>query len=203
MTTKLDNDFHAHDDAVAAIDRSLDALGLDHVDLFLIHWPLPSQDLYVEAWTALQEAQAAGKARSIGVSNFAPHHLERLARECDVVPAVDQVEVHPYFPQSEVRAHAGDHGIAIEAWSPIAQGQVLDDPTVGELAEAHDATPAQVVLAWHLQRGDIVFPKSSHRERMEENLGALDVSLTDDEVARITALGRPDGRIGPDPDEMG
>ena len=203
VTTKLDNGFHAHDDAVTAIDRSLAALGLDHVDLFLIHWPLPSQDLYVEAWTALQEAQAVGKTRSIGVSNFQPHHLDRLARECDVVPSVDQIEVHPYFPQTEVRAEAKDRGIVVEAWSPIAQGDVLDDPAVTALAEDHDATPAQVVLAWHLQRGDVVFPKSSNRERMEENWGALQVTLTDDEVARLTALGRDDGRRGPDPDEMG
>jgi 2,5-diketo-D-gluconate reductase A len=202
VTSKLDNGSHARDDALAAFDRTLSELGLDHVDLFLIHWPLPREDRYVEAWQALEEVHRSGRARAIGVSNFAPHHLERLAEETDVVPAVNQIEVHPFLTQDETRAYGAEHGIATEAWSPIAQGKVLDDPTIIEVAESHGRTPAQVTLRWHLQRGDIVFPKSSHRQRMEENFAVFDFDLTADEVARIRGLDR-DGRTGAAPDEMG
>ncbi len=202
VTSKLNNDLHARDDALAAFDGTLSELGLDHVDLFLIHWPQPSQDRYVEAWQALEEIHRSGRARAIGVSNFQPDHLDRLAAETEVVPAVNQIEVHPYLTQDAVRSYDADHGIATEAWSPIAQGQVLDEQTLTEIAEAHGKSPAQVTLRWHVQRGDIVFPKTTHRERMEENFAVFDFDLTDDEVARISALDR-DGRQGPHPDDMG
>ena len=202
VTSKLDNGHHQRDDALRAFDGTLEALGFDHLDLFLIHWPLPSADEYVEAWGALEEIAASGRARSIGVSNFEPHHLDRLAEECEVVPAVNQIEVHPYFVQDRVRAAGAARGIVTEAWSPIAQGDVLDDPTIGDIASRLDRTPAQVTLRWHLQRGDIIFPKSSDPDRTRENFDVFDFTLDDDDMDRITGLDR-DGRRGPHPDEMG
>ncbi|MCW2789549.1 MAG: oxidoreductase [Aeromicrobium sp.] len=202
VTSKLNNGFHAHDDALKAFDESLDALGFDYLDLFLIHWPLPGIDVtFVETWKALEEVYASGRARSIGVSNFQPKHLRRLLQETDVVPAVNQIEVHPFLTQDDVRAANAEHGIATEAWSPIAQGLVLDNPTITNIAAEHGKTPAQVVLRWHVQRGDIVFPKSVTKERVEENFAIFDFELSDGEIAMVSALNK-DERTGPNPDEF-
>jgi 2,5-diketo-D-gluconate reductase A len=199
VTSKLNNDSHDPEVAAAAFDRTLEALGLDHVDLFLIHWPLPTIGDFVETWHAMEEFYRSGRARAIGVSNFQPHHLRRLIDGSTIVPAVNQVEVHPYLTQSEVRAFDAEHGIATEAWSPIAQGKVLDDPTIVRIAEAHGRTPAQVTLRWHIQRGDIVFPKSVTAKRIRENLALFDFELDDVDVAAIDGLNR-DERTGPNPD---
>ncbi len=201
VTTKLNNSFHAHDDALAAFDRSLEALGLERVDLFLIHWPLPAQGRYTEAWSALEEIYASGRARAIGVSNFQPHHLRRVLAEGTVVPAVNQVEVHPYLAQDEVRAFGAEHGIVTEAWSPLGRGAVLGDPVIAEVARRHGRTPAQVVLRWHLQRGDVVFPKSATPERIVENAQLFDFELPADDMVAISALDRGE-RTGSHPDEM-
>ncbi|CAM3604942.1 aldo/keto reductase [Isoptericola cucumis] len=201
VTTKLNNAFHAHDDALAAFDRSLDELQLDHVDLFLIHWPLPAVDRYVEAWGALEEIYRSGRARAIGVSNFEPRHLRRLLAETTVVPAVNQVEVHPWLGNEEVRAVDAEHDIVTEAWSPLGRGRVLEDPTIARIAADHDRTPAQVVLRWHVERGDVVFPKSVTPARIAENFGLFDFTLSDADMADITGLDRGE-RIGSHPEEM-
>jgi 2,5-diketo-D-gluconate reductase A len=203
VTSKLNNGFHEPDDARRAFDETLSALGFDYVDLFLIHWPLPTlyDGDYVSTWKTLEEFKNDGRARSIGVSNFQVEHLEKLAAEADVVPAVNQIEVHPYFTNEEVRAYDRDHGIATEAWSPIAQGAVLDDPTITGIAEKVGKTPAQVVLRWHVQRGDIVFPKSVTPSRMKENFDLFDFELGSEDVEAISALDKgEDGRTGPHPD---
>ncbi|SDU73355.1 aldo/keto reductase [Gordonia westfalica] len=199
ITSKLNNGFHDFDDALKALDRTNADLGVDQVDLFLIHWPLPEVGDYVQTWKALEKAYAEGKARAIGVSNFQQSHLERLFAETDVVPAVNQIEVHPYLSQNPLRAFNSQHGIATEAWSPIAQGKVVDDPVITKIAEAKGRSAAQVTLRWHIQRGDIVFPKSVTRARVEENFALFDFELSDDEVAAIDGL-NTDDRIGPDPD---
>ncbi|MFI7385544.1 aldo/keto reductase [Streptomyces sp. NPDC049813] len=199
VTSKLNNDAHARDDALRAFDGTLEELGLDHLDLFLIHWPLPGKGDFVETWKALEELYRSGRARAIGVSNFQPHHLRRLLQNSDVVPAVNQIEVHPYLTQDEVRAFNREHEIATEAWSPIAQGKVLDDPTINRIAQAAGKTPAQVTLRWHLQRGDIVFPKSSTHKRIAENFDVFDFELSESDIGEISALNR-DERTGPDPD---
>ena len=202
VTSKLNNGFHAHDDAVNAFDESLEKLGLERLDLFLIHWPMPGIDVdFVETWKALEEIYASGRARSIGVSNFQPKHIRRLLQETDVVPAVNQVEVHPYLIQDEVRATNTEHGIATEAWSPIAQGGVLDNQVITGIADEHGKTPAQVVLRWHVQRGDIIFPKSVTRTRVEENFDIFDFELSDSEIGFISALDKGE-RTGPNPDEF-
>ncbi|MDX6276335.1 MAG: 2,5-diketo-D-gluconate reductase [Nocardioidaceae bacterium] len=202
VTSKLNNGFHAHDDALKAFDTSLDALGFDYLDLFLIHWPLPGIDIdFMETWTALEEIYASGRAKAIGLSNFQPSHVRRVIAEGQVIPAVNQIEVHPYLTQDEARAANSEHGIATEAWSPIAQGLVLDDPVVTGVASEQGKTPAQVVLRWHLQRGDIVFPKSVTRSRVEENFDLFDFELSDGDMAVITALNK-DERTGPNPDEF-
>ncbi|MCV2490092.1 aldo/keto reductase [Geodermatophilus sp. YIM 151500] len=202
VTSKLNNGFHARDDALKAFDQTLRDLDFDYLDLFLVHWPLPGIDVdYVETWKAMEEIYASGRCRAIGVSNFQPHHLRRLFAESEVRPAVNQIEVHPYLTQDDVRAFGADHQIATEAWSPIAQGKVLDDPAVVRVAERVGRTPAQVVLRWHVQRGDIVFPKSVTRSRVEENFALFDFSLDDDAMGDLSALNR-DERIGPDPDEF-
>ena len=203
VTTKLNNTFHRPDDARREIDASLERLGLDQVDLFLIHWPLPTQydGDFVQTWRALIEAQKAGRTRSIGVSNFQPAHLDRIVEETGVVPVVNQVEVHPFFANEDVRAANARHGVLTEAWSPIAQGAVLDDDTIGEIASLVGRTPAQVVLRWHVQRGDIVFPKSMSRDRMQQNFELFDFELEPTHVAAIDALDRGEsGRMGPNPD---
>jgi 2,5-diketo-D-gluconate reductase A len=200
VTSKLNNGFHAHDDALKAFDGTLEALGSDYVDLFLIHWPLPGIDVdYVETWKALEEIYESGRAKSIGVSNFNAHHLRKLHGETEVVPAVNQIEVHPYLAQDELRAFNAQHQIATEAWSPIAQGKVLDDPTILRVAERYGKTASQVTLRWHVQRGDIVFPKSVTRSRVEENFDIFDFELSEDDLREITALDRNE-RTGPDPD---
>lgn len=203
VTSKLNNGFHRPDDARRAFDGTLEALGSDYVDLFLIHWPLPTlyDGDYVSTWKTLEEFKNDGRARSIGVSNFQVAHLQRLADETGTVPAVNQIEVHPYFANDEVRAYGRQHGIATEAWSPIAQGKVLDDPVVTRIADATGKTPAQVVLRWHIQRGDIVFPKSVTLQRIKDNFALFDFELGDDDVAAISGLDRGEsGRIGPNPD---
>jgi 2,5-diketo-D-gluconate reductase A len=199
VTSKLNNRAHARDDALRAFDTTMDELGLDYLDLFLIHWPLPGRGDFVETWKAMEEIHRSGRAKSIGVSNFQPAHLRRLLQDSDVVPAVNQIEVHPYLTQDDVRAFGAEQGIATEAWSPIAQGKVLDDPTIGRIASAVGKSPAQVTLRWHLQRGDIVFPKSSTRKRIEENFDLFDFELSEADIEEITALNR-DERTGPDPD---
>ncbi|WP_221177503.1 aldo/keto reductase [Nocardioides marmoriginsengisoli] len=202
LTTKLNNGFHRPDDARRAFDQSLTDLGTDHVDLFLIHWPLPTRydGDYVSTWNTLIEFAADGRARSIGVSNFQVDHLARLAAETSVVPAVNQIEVHPYFGNEEVRAADAAAGILTEAWSPIAQGAVLDDPIVVAIAERLGRTPSQVTLRWHVQRGDVVFPKTLSPARMRENAAIFDFELGADDLAAITALDRGEsGRRGPNP----
>ena len=200
VTSKLNNGFHRRDDALRAFDQTLADLGLEQLDLFLIHWPLPTIDVdYVETWKAMEEIYAGGRCRAIGVSNFNPHHLRRLFAETDVRPAVNQIEVHPYLANDEVRAFDADHEIVTEAWSPIAQGKVLDDPAVVTIAEGLSRTPAQVVLRWHVQRGDVVFPKSVTRRRVEENFALFDFELDEGQMATISGLDRGE-RTGPDPD---
>lgn len=202
VTSKLNNDAHAYDDALRAFDRSMEELGLEYLDLFLIHWPLPGRGDFVETWKALEEIYRSGRAQAIGVSNFQPHHLRRLLESSVVVPAVNQIEVHPYLTQDEVRGYGAEHDIATEAWSPIAQGKVLGDPTINRIAERVGKSPAQVTLRWHLQRGSIVFPKSVTRERIVENFDLFDFELDDGDIGDISALNR-DERTGPDPDRFG
>ncbi len=199
VTSKLNNDRQSFDDALAAFDQTLADLGLEQLDLFLIHWPLPTVRDYVEAWRALERIYSEGRARAIGVSNFQSSHLRKLHAETDVPPAVNQIELHPYLTQDELRAFDAEHGIATEAWSPIAQGLVLEDPAIVELARLHDRTPAQVVLRWHLQLGNIVFPKSVNPKRMRENFEIFDFELSDGDVGIISSLNR-NHRTGPDPD---
>ncbi len=203
ITSKLNNGFHRPDDARRSFDETLEKLGTDYVDLFLIHWPLPTRydGDYVSTWKVLEEFQRDGRARSIGVSNFQVPHLEKLAAETDTVPAVNQIEVHPYFVNEQVRAYGSEHGIATEAWSPIAQGKVLDDPELERIAKDVGKSTAQVTLRWHIQRGDIVFPKSVTRERVEANFDIFDFELDDRQIQEISALDKgEDGRTGPNPD---
>ena len=205
ITSKLSNAFHEPDAARRAFEDTLAELDTDHLDLFLIHWPLPTRygGDFVSTWKTLEEFKADGRARSIGVSNFQVAHLERLAAEADVAPAVNQIELHPYLLNAEVRAYGEAHGIATEAWSPIAQGAVLDDPAVTAIAERLGRTPAQVVLRWHLQRRSIVFPKSTTPSRIEENFALFDFELEPGDVAAIEALDRgEEGRSGPHPDRF-
>jgi 2,5-diketo-D-gluconate reductase A len=201
VTTKLANDRHG--DPEAALDESLKRLGTDHVDLFLIHWPRPQEGRYVETWKGFERLAADGRARAIGVSNFQVPHLERLAAETGTVPAVNQIELHPLFAQRELRAYHRENAIATEAWSPIAQGgDLLDDPRLGEMAGRYGKSPAQVVLRWHVQQGNIVFPKSVTPARIAENIDVFDFTLSDDDVATIDGMDSGD-RKGPDPDRFG
>ena len=203
ITSKLNNGFHQPDDARSAFAKTLTALGFDYVDLFLIHWPLPTlyDGDFVSTWKTLEEFRADGRARSIGVSNFQVQHLQRLAAESDVVPAVNQVELHPYFRNDEVDAYARAHEIATEAWAPIAQGKILGDPALVDIAGRLDKSPAQVVLRWHIQRGNIVFPKSTTPARIRENFELFDFELEPGDVERIDTLDRGEaGRNGPNPD---
>jgi 2,5-diketo-D-gluconate reductase A len=203
VTTKLNNGFHRPDDARRAFDDSLARLGLDRVDLFLIHWPLPTRygGDFVSTWRTLAELQADGRATSIGVSNFQPDHLDRIVDETGVVPVINQVECHPFFRNDRVRAANQRLGVVTEAWAPIARGAVGADETIADMAEAIGRTPAQVALRWHLQHGHVVFPKTTRPERMRENADLFDVELTDDQMAAIDGLDRgEEGRTGADPD---
>ena len=205
VTTKLNNSFHRPDDARREIDASLERLGLAQVDLFLIHWPLPTRydGDFVQTWRALIEAKEAGRTRSIGVSNFQPAHLDRIVEETGVVPVVNQVEVHPFFANEAVRAANKRHGVLTEAWAPIAQGKVVDDDTIGEIASLVGRTPAQVALRWHVQRGDIVFPKSMIADRMRQNVEIFDFELRPAHLAALDELDQGEaGRLGPNPDTM-
>src|SRR5688572_24465970 len=205
VTTKLNNGFHRPADVHTSIDESLGKLGLDSVDLFLIHWPLPTKydGDFVSTWRAMVEVRESGRATSVGVSNFQPAHLDRIIAETGVVPAVNQVEVHPYFANEAAREANRRHGVATEAWSPIARGSVLGDATVEKVTADLGRTPAQVTLRWHLQRGDIVFPKSNRIERMRENFALFDFELDDEQMRELTALDRGEsGRTGANPDTM-
>ena len=199
ITTKCFNDSHGYEQAKQAFQNSIDRLELEFVDLYLIHWPVPSQDKYVETWKAFIELKEQGLIRSIGVSNFQPAHLQRIADETGVTPSVNQIELHPRFQQAGLRREHHDRGIVTEAWSPLAQGAVLDDPVLTEIAEAHDKTTGQVVLRWHVQLDNVVFPKSVTPERIEENFDIFDFHLSEDEMGRIEALDAGE-RQGPDPD---
>jgi 2,5-diketo-D-gluconate reductase A len=199
VTSKLNNGYHEPEAALAAFDRTLEALGFDQLDLFLMHWPLPKVGDFVEAWKAMEQMYASGRVRAIGVSNFQAHHLRRLHAETTVRPAVNQIEIHPYLTQDDLRAFNAEHEIVTEVWSPIAQGKILDDPTIVEIARRHGRTPAQVTLRWHVQRGDVVFPKSVTRSRIEENFRIFDFELSSEDMVSITGLNRNE-RTGPDPD---
>ncbi|KQR80440.1 aldo/keto reductase [Sphingomonas sp. Leaf343] len=201
ITTKLWNDRHG--DAAAALDESLSLLGVDAVDLYLMHWPVPREDRFVEAWQAMIALRDAGKARSIGVSNFLPEHLERLAAETAVVPAVNQIELHPRFQQREACEYHDAHGIVTQSWSPIGQGKdLLSDSAIVSIADRHGRSAAQVVIAWHLAKGFSVIPKASSPEHLSDNVAAADLTLDEDDIAAIDAMDTADGRLGPDPREM-
>ncbi|PVG84845.1 oxidoreductase [Nocardioides gansuensis] len=203
VTTKLNNGFHQPDEAKRSLDESLKLLGLEQVDLFLIHWPLPTQydGDFVSTWRALVDLREAGLTRSIGVSNFQPAHLDRIIEETGVVPVVNQVEVHPFFANEDVRVANAGHGIATEAWSPLAQGKVGDDDVMGEIASLVGRTPAQVALRWAIQRGDIVFPKSTTPSRIQQNFEVFDFELTPEQMSAVDALDQgPSRRMGPHPD---
>jgi 2,5-diketo-D-gluconate reductase A len=201
VTSKLNNGFHDPDDAAAAFEVTLGTLDIDYVDLFLMHWPLPGVGDYVETWKAMEKMYESGKVRAIGVSNFKEHHLNRLFAETTMVPAVNQIEIHPYLTQDDLRAFDAEHGIATEAWSPIAQGKVLDDAVLERIARRVERSTAQIVLRWHIQRGDIVFPKSVTPERVKANFELFDFELSDADMTDITTLNR-DERTGPDPDHF-
>lgn len=202
VTTKVWWTENGYDSTLRSFDASLERLGFDTVDLFLIHWPAPKHDKYVETWRALERIREEGRARSIGVANFHTHHLDRLAAETDVVPAVNQVELHPWLPQQEVRQYDAAHGIVTEAWSPLARGRVLGDPTLDALAQKHGVSAAQVVIRWQLQLGNVVIPKSSTPARIRENLDVFGFSLDADDLAAIARLETGE-RTGKDPDDLG
>lgn len=196
VTSKLPGRHHRYDEALRTVEESVYRTCLDAIDLYLIHWPNPKVGLYVQAWKALIEARDRGLLRHIGVCNFLPEHLDRLADETGELPEVNQIELHPYFPQAETLAYDAAHGIITEAWSPLGRGNdILSRPEIGEIARVHDATPAQVVLAWQVSRGALPLPKAATPSRQVENLAAAKLSLDDAEVAAITTLGRPDGRL--------
>jgi 2,5-diketo-D-gluconate reductase A len=203
VTTKLDNGCHRPDDAKRSLEESLEKLRLDQVDLFLIHWPLPTRydGDFVSTWETLVELRDSGRTRSIGVSNFQPDHLDRIVKETGVVPSVNQIEVHPFFPNETARAANARHGVATEAWSPIAKGHVVGHPVIETVAARVGRTASQVTLRWHLQRGDIVFPKSTRVERMHENLALFDFELSEEDMVALSGLDRGEpGRTGPNPD---
>jgi 2,5-diketo-D-gluconate reductase A len=203
ITTKLGNPDHRSGEIIPAFDTSLEKLGLDYVDLYLIHWPMPANGLYVQAWRQLERFYDEHSARAIGVSNFLVPHLQTLLEATDIVPAVNQVELHPIFQQRELSEFAREHGIAIESWGPLGQGKydLFGMPAIQELARAHGKTPAQVVIRWHLQAGNIVIPKSNSRERMTENFEVFDFELTPDEFATVTAIDE-NRRVGGNPAEV-
>jgi 2,5-diketo-D-gluconate reductase A len=205
VTTKLNNGNHRHDDVRRSLEESLTKLRLDRVDLFLIHWPLPTRydGDYVGTWRAMVQLREAGLATSVGVSNFQPAHLDAIVEQTGVAPAVNQIEVHPFFANEAARAADSRHGVATEAWSPIAQGKVLGDPVVTDVAARVSRTPSQVTLRWHVQRGDIVFPKTVSPDRMRENFGLFDFELSADDMAALDGLDQGEaGRTGPNPDSF-
>ncbi|WP_406312490.1 aldo/keto reductase [Streptosporangium sp. NBC_01639] len=199
VTTKLWNSDQGYDSTLAAFDTSLAKLGLDQLDLYLIHWPTPARDLYVETWKAMEKLLVDGRVRAIGVSNFQPAHLTRLLDEGGVVPAVNQIELHPGLQQAELRDFHARHGIVTEAWSPLAQGASLKDPLITGIADRYGKSPAQVVLRWHVQLGNVVIPKSVTPARIKENIDVFDFALTEDDMAAIARLDEGH-RTGPDPD---
>jgi len=202
VTTKCWNADQGFDQARQAFDASMDRLGLEYLDLYLIHWPAPSRNLYVDTWKAFEEIYAEGRVRSIGVSNFQPAHLERLFEETETVPAINQIELHPWLQQGELRAFHREHGIVTEAWSPLATGgDFLDDPVIGSIAKKHDVSPAQVILRWHLDLGNVIIPKSVNRDRMVSNLDLFDLTLDDEDQGRIADLDAGH-RVGDDPDTL-
>jgi 2,5-diketo-D-gluconate reductase A len=203
ITTKLANDMHGHDNALRALDESLGKLGMDYVDLYLIHWPRPAEGKFVETWQAFTELKQEGRARSIGVSNFRAQDLEAIIDATGVPPAVNQIELHPRFAQAELRRVHAKHDILTEAWSPLGQGELLDDATISQIASEHDRTPAQVILRWHIQLGNVVIPKSVTPARIEENFRVFDFELSADDMRAIGELDSSDGRIGPDPSTFG
>ena len=198
VTTKLQNDAHGYESGLAAFDASFDRLGLDYVDLYLIHWPIPAKDLYVDTWRAMEKIYADGRTRAIGVSNFEPNHLRRLADECTVVPALNQIELHPTFTQAEMRRVHEEMHIVTEAWSPLGQAQDLENPRIGAIADRLGKSPAQVILRWHLQLGNVVIPKSVTPARIRENFDIFDFELSDADVGEISGL-ECGNRVGPDP----
>jgi len=200
LVTKLGNADHGYASALAAFDASVDRLGDEYVDLYLIHWPMPAKNAFVDTFKAIAHLRDQGRIRSIGVSNFEPEHLRILVDGTGIVPAVNQIELHPRFQQKELAAYHTEKGISTESWSPLGQGTLLEDPTLQALAEKHGKTPAQVVIRWHLDRGYIVIPKSVTPSRIRENLDVFDFSLDAEDLAKIAALDRKDGRIGPDPE---
>jgi 2,5-diketo-D-gluconate reductase A len=202
VATKVWNDRHGHDSTKTAFQESLDKLGLDYVDLYLIHWPVPMEKRYVETWEALIQLRDDGRARSIGVCNFQIPHLQKLLDSTGVLPVVNQIELHPHFQQAELRAYHDDHDIRTEAWSPNGRGQALQDPVIQELAHQLQATPAQIVLRWHIQMGHMAIPKSAQPERIQENFNLWNLHLDEAAMARIATLDRADGRLGPDPDRF-
>jgi 2,5-diketo-D-gluconate reductase A len=202
ITTKLSGDDHGRDQARRAFGESLLKLGNDYIDLYLIHWPVPGRDLYLETWETLCSFREEGSVRSIGVSNFQIEHLERIIDATGVVPSVNQIELHPRLQQAELRRFHAEHGILTEAWSPLGKGELLDDPVIEEIASAHERTPAQVVLRWHVQLGNVVIPKSVTPSRIEENIQVFDFELSADEIDRLGELDRGE-RTGPDPDTFG
>ncbi len=202
VTTKVWNDQQGYESTLRAFDLSLGKLGLDVVDLYLIHWPAPRQDLYVETYRALEKIRADGRARSIGVSNFQVHHLERLLGETDVVPVINQIEVQPWLQQRELRAFGATNHIVTEAWSPLARGRILDSPVLAELAAAHGVSPAQIVLRWHVQSGLVVIPKSVTPSRIAQNLDVFSFELSADDMRAIEGLDSGE-RVGSHPDEVG
>lgn len=201
VTTKVWNTDQGYDKTMRAFDASLAELGFDYVDLYLVHWPVPSQGLASETWRALERIRAEGRARSIGVSNFEPHHLDQLAESSDVVPSVNQVELHPYLQQNHLQAYCVEHGIRLEAWSPLAKGQVVDDPILGEIGAKHGKDPVQVTVRWMLQKGIVTIPKSVKQHRIVSNADVFDFELDDADLVRIGTLDR-DGRTGPHPDRF-
>jgi 2,5-diketo-D-gluconate reductase A len=203
LTSKLNNPNHARDDVLRSFDETLEKLRVEKLDLFLIHWPLPTRydGDFVSTWKAMLELAEQGRLTSAGVSNFQPDHLDLIVKETGVAPVVNQIEAHPYFRNEDARKASHEHAIAVQAWGPLGQGAILGDETIADLASEVDRAPSQVILRWHIQRGDIIFPKSMHRERKAENFDLFDFELSADHMARIDALDRgPDGRGGPDPD---